>query len=208
MRTLYVVTHPQATHHVEGRVGGWYDSDLTPGGVEAAGRISDALRAAIPDASQVELYSSDLQRTKQTADVIGKRFGLEPVFDPRLREGSFGEAEGHPQSRWDELFTPPPAEGDRMGHLHIPGSESRGQVAQRIYAAMDEITRSPCEHQIIVTHGYAFTFAVAAWIRMPIEALGYAVFKARSGSITTLHEDDLYRGRLVLRLAATEHLEG
>ncbi|MEU5153951.1 histidine phosphatase family protein [Glycomyces sp. NPDC021274] len=207
MRTLYVVTHQQATHHVDGRVGGWYDSDLTPAGVEAAGRIAEALRATIPDADTVELYSSDLQRTKQTADAIGKRFGLEPVFDARLREASFGEAEGHPQARWDELFTPPPVEGDRMGHRYLPGSESRGEVAQRIYAAMDEIVMSPCEHQIIVTHGYAFTFAVAAWIRMPIEALGHALFKARSGSITTLHEDDLYRGRLVVRLADTRHLD-
>ncbi|MDN3241589.1 histidine phosphatase family protein [Glycomyces tritici] len=207
MRTLYVVTHPQATHHVEGRVGGRYDSDLTPAGAEAAGRVSEALRSAIPNEATVELYSSDLKRTKQTAEVIGKRFGLEPVLDARLREASFGEAEGHPQARWDELFSPPPAEGDRMGHRHIPGSESRAEVAQRIYAAVDEITESPCEHQIVVTHGYAFTFAVAAWIRMPIEALGYALFKARSGSITTLHEDDLYRGRLVLRLGDTRHLD-
>jgi 2,3-bisphosphoglycerate-dependent phosphoglycerate mutase len=207
VRTLYVVTHPQATHHVEGRVGGRYDSDLTPAGTEAAGRIAETLRVAIPDEATVELYSSDLKRTRQTADAVGQQFGLEPVLDARLREASFGEAEGHPQARWDELFSPPPVEGDRMGHRYIPGSESRGEVAQRIYAALDAITQRPCEHQIIVTHGYAFTFLVAAWIRMPVEALGYAVFKARSGSITTLHEDDLYRGRMVLRLGDTRHLD-
>jgi probable phosphoglycerate mutase len=207
VRTLYVVTHPQATHHVEGRVGGLYDSDLTPAGTEAAGRIAEALRAAIPDGATVELYSSDLKRTKQTADAIAQRFGLEPALDARLREASFGEAEGHPQARWDELFSPPPVEGDRMGHRYIPGSESRGEVAQRIYAALDAIMQRPCEHQIIVTHGYAFTFLVAAWIRMPVEALGYAVFKTPSGSITTLHEDDLYRGRMVLRLGDARHLD-
>lgn len=206
MRTLYVVTHPQATHHVEGRVGGRYDSDLTPAGVEAAGRIAEALRAAIPDSTTVELFSSDLQRTRQTAEVVGKRFGLEAAFDARLREASFGEAEGHPQARWDELFIPMPVGGDRMDHRHIPGSESRREVAQRIYAFMDETTRRPCEHQVVVTHGYAFTFVVAAWIGMPLEALGHVVFKAQSGSITTLHEDDRYRGRLVLRLADTGHL--
>lgn len=206
MRTLYVVTHPQATHHVEGIVGGWHDSVLTAAGVEAAKRIGEALRAEIPDEAEVDLFSSDLKRTSQTADVIGERFGVEPVFDPRLRESSFGEVEGQPQARWDELFTPPPAVGDRMDQLVIPGAESRRQVAQRIYSAVDEIVQRPREHQIIVTHGFAFTFVVAAWVRMPIESLGYAVFKARSGSITTLHEDDLYRGRLVMRLADTAHL--
>lgn len=206
MRTLHVVTHPQATHHVDGIVGGWHDSDLTPAGVEAAGRIGEALRTAIPDDAAVELYSSDLKRTSQTAEVIGKRFELEPVFDARLREASFGEAEGHPQARWDELFTPPPAEGDRMGHRDIPGGESKSEVAQRVYAAVEAIAQRPCEHQIIVTHGYALTFVIAAWIRMPVESLGYAVFKAKSGSITTLHEDDRFHGRMVLRLGDTTHL--
>lgn len=207
MRTLYVVTHPQATHHVDGIVGGWHDSVLTTAGVAAAGRIGEALRGEIPDEAEVDLYSSDLKRTSQTADVIGERFGVEPVFDPRLREASFGEAEGEPQARWDELFTPPPVVGDRLGHLSIPGSESRRQVAQRIYAVVDEIIQRPREHQIIVTHGFAFTFVVAAWVKMPIESLGHAVFKARSGSITTLHEDDLFHGRLVLRLGDTAHLD-
>jgi probable phosphoglycerate mutase len=93
-----------------------------------------------------------------------------------------------------------------MAHLVIPGAESRAELAQRIYAAVDDIVSRPSEHQIIVTHGHAFSFAVAAWIKMPLEALGYALFKAPSGSITVLHEDDLYRGRLVLRLGDARHL--
>lgn len=206
MRTLHVVTHPQATHHVDGLVGGWYDSDLTPAGTEAAGRIAAALRTEIPAGATVELYSSDLKRTRQTADVIGERFGLEPVLDARLRESRFGEAEGHPQSRWDELFTPPPVDGDPMAHRVIPGAESKAELAQRMYAALDDMVSRPCEHQIVVTHGYAFSFLVAAWIKMPLEALGHALFKAPSGSITTLHEDDVYRGRLVLRLGDARHL--
>lgn len=206
MRTLYVVTHPQATHHVDGIVGGRFESDLTPAGTEAAERIAAALRDTVPADSPVELYSSDLKRTRQTADAIGARFDVEPVLDARLRESSWGEAEGCPQSRWDELFVPFPDGGDRMEHRFIPGSESRAEVAQRIYAAMDAITASPCEHQVLVTHGFAFTFVVAAWTRMPLEAVGYAVFKAPSGSITTLHEDDLYGGRLVLRLGDARHL--
>lgn len=206
MRTLHVVTHPQATHHVDGLVGGWYDSDLTPAGTEAAGSIAAALRTEIPVDATVELYSSDLKRTRQTADVIGERFGLEPALDARLRESRFGEAEGHPQSRWDELFTPPPVDGDPMAHRVIPGAESKAELAQRMYAALDDMVSRPCEHQIVVTHGYAFSFLIAAWIKMPLEALGHALFKAPSGSITTLHEDDVYRGRLVLRLGDARHL--
>ncbi|MFI9771920.1 histidine phosphatase family protein [Streptomyces sp. NPDC052415] len=48
MRTLYVVTHPEATHHVEGVVGGWHDSQLTPVGVRAAVSIAQALQGPGP----------------------------------------------------------------------------------------------------------------------------------------------------------------
>jgi len=207
VRTLYVVTHPEATHHVEGLVGGWHDSQLTPDGVRAAESISQALRAQIPEDTEVDLFSSDLQRTAQTAKVIAERFDVRPHLDPRLREMSFGGAEGKPKESWDRLFVPPPAAGDRMTHRDIPGAETRNSVAQRIYTAMDEVLQRQCEHQIIVTHGFALTFVVAAWIKMPTVSLGHVVFKAPSGSITTLHEDDLYRGRLVLRLGDSRHLD-
>ena len=75
MRTLYVVTHPEATHHVEGVVGGWHDSPLTPAGVRAAGAIARALRARIPDGAEVELFSSDLLRTVRTAEEVAGVFG-------------------------------------------------------------------------------------------------------------------------------------
>ncbi|MEV5675779.1 histidine phosphatase family protein [Streptomyces sp. NPDC052179] len=208
MRTLYVVTHPEATHHVENVVGGWHDSRLTPTGVRAAASVAQALRAAVPDDAEVELFSSDLQRTRQTAEAVAELFGLQPVLDARLREKSYGEAEGKPQEWLDRRFVPPPAVGERMDHDEgVAGSETKAVWAQRIYAAMDEILRSPCEHQIIVTHGGSLTCVVASWIRMPLESAGYASFKAPSGSITTLHEDDFFHNRHVVCLGDARHLD-
>jgi 2,3-bisphosphoglycerate-dependent phosphoglycerate mutase len=63
MRTLYVVIHPEATHHVERIVGGWHDSELTTASRRAAAYISRALREQVPDHAEEELFSSDLQRT-------------------------------------------------------------------------------------------------------------------------------------------------
>src|SRR5699024_4830139 len=39
-RTLCVVTHPQSQHHVDGLVGGWFDSDLSALGTQQAGLIA------------------------------------------------------------------------------------------------------------------------------------------------------------------------
>ncbi|MTE17763.1 histidine phosphatase family protein [Streptomyces sp. TRM43335] len=208
MRTLHVVTHPEATHHVEGVVGGWHDSRLTPAGVRAAASIARALRTRIPDGAEVELFSSDLRRTRQTAEEIAELFGVRPIPDRRLREKSYGVAEGRPQEWLDRRFVPPPATGERLEHDEgVEGAETKAAWVRRVYAAMDEILRRPCEHQIIVTHGGSLTFVVAAWIGMPIESLGHVGFRAPSGSITTLREDDFFHNRQVADLGDTRHLD-
>ncbi|MFI7316812.1 histidine phosphatase family protein [Streptomyces venezuelae] len=208
MRTLYVVTHPEATHHVEGIVGGWHDSHLTPAGVRAAALVARALRAQVPDDADVELFSSDLHRTAQTADAVAAQFGVRPTLDRRLREKSYGQAEGRPQEWLDQRFVPPPAVGERMDHDEgVEGAETKAEWAQRVYAVMDEILRRPCGSQIVVTHGGSLTFVLASWIKMPIESAGYASFRAPSGSITTLREDDFFHNRQVVNLGDISHLD-
>ncbi|GGO58693.1 histidine phosphatase family protein [Streptomyces lasiicapitis] len=207
MRTIHVITHPEATHHVEKVVGGWHDSDLTPAGKDAAGAIARALRADIPAGADVELISSDLRRTVRTAEAVGELLGVQPILDRRLREKSYGEAEGGPQEWLDRRFVPPPADGDRMGHHEgVPGAETCGECARRVYAAMDELLRRPREHQIVVTHGFALTFVVAAWIKMPLESVGSVSFPAPSGSITLLREDDFFHNRQVVAVGDARHL--
>lgn len=207
MRTVYVIAHPESTHHVEGLVGGWYDSQLTSAGLRAADAIADALRARIAMQVDVELFASDLRRAARTATVIGNVLQVPPVLDPRLREKSSGEAEGKPREWLDRRFVRPPVLGERMRHDEgISGSETIAAFAQRVYAAMDAIRQRDCDHQIVVTHGGAITFVVAAWTMLPIEALGYARFHAAPGSITELREDDYFHNRQVVRLGDTRHL--
>jgi probable phosphoglycerate mutase len=99
VRTVYVVVHPEAAHHAEGLVGGWYDSQLTPAGARAAVLIAEALRARIPAAAEAELYSSDLQRARHAAIVVGDRL--------RVRRSLTGACARSPTER--------PAAGRRRG---------------------------------------------------------------------------------------------
>jgi 2,3-bisphosphoglycerate-dependent phosphoglycerate mutase len=208
MRQVYIVTHAQATHHVDEVVGGWYDSQLTPAGERAAAAIGTRLRSLIPVGADVEVYSSDLKRAQQTAAPVCKMLGVRPVLDDRLREKSYGEGEGRPQVWFRARFVPPPATGDRMNHDEgIAGAETRAVFARRLYAAMDDILQSQCEHQVIVTHGGVVTFLLAAWIKVPISALDYANFDVASGSITKLQQDDYFHSRRVLALGETSHLD-
>jgi probable phosphoglycerate mutase len=208
VRHIYVVTHTEATHHVDNIVGGWHDSELTPAGERAAAAVAARLRERIPAGSVVGLYSSDLKRAQQTAAPISELLCARLVLDHRMREKSYGVAEGRPQAWLDQRFVPPSANGDRMNHDEgLAGAETKAMFARRIYAALDDILQNLSEHLVIVTHGSAATFLVAAWIKMPIDSLGYVHFGIKSGSITTLKEDDYFHNRQVVSLGDTSHLD-
>jgi probable phosphoglycerate mutase len=137
-----------------------------------------------------------------------KLSGAAVTLDPRLREKSYGIAEGRLQSWLEERFIPPPATGDRLSHDEgIPGAETKAVFAARVFAAMDVITASVAQHQVIVTHGFALTFVIAAWIGMPLPSLGFVNFRSTPGSITTLRQDDYFHNRQVAVLADTCHLD-
>ena len=67
MRHIYLVTHPEAQHHVDGVVGGWHDSDLSARGYLQAELIAEVLSSRI-GLQPVEVYSSDLRRASQAAE--------------------------------------------------------------------------------------------------------------------------------------------
>lgn len=205
MKTLFVVTHPQSIHHVEGKVGGWYDTGLTDLGHRQAEAIAARL-AALCAGQAPGLISSDLLRCSQTADIIGRQLQLTPRLTPDLREMSYGVAEGKPQAWLDSRRLPVPEDGGLDDTGGIEGSETRRQTGTRIYRAMDEVLADPADCQIIVTHGFALTFVIAGWIGMPIESLGRVNFPVKSGSITHLAENAQWKSRAVVTLGETAHL--
>jgi 2,3-bisphosphoglycerate-dependent phosphoglycerate mutase len=73
---------------------------------------------------------------------------------------------------------------------------------------MDRIVESPCETQVVVTHGLAMTFVLSAWIRMPLENAGWVNFRSNAGGITHLREDDELFNRCVMSLNEGAHLAG
>ena len=208
MKNLYVVAHAQSWHHVEGLVGGWYDTGLTDLGREQAARIAQRIRDLIPEGAHAELYASDLMRAHQTAEAVAARLDIPIQTDPDLRERSCGEAEGKPHAWLAERFVFPPRTGNRMDHQEgIHGFETRRGFAIRVYRAMDRILASPCPHQIVVTHGGVLTFVVAAWIAMPLDACGHMFVRSTPGGISHLSQDDDYYDRNLDRLNDTSHLD-
>ncbi|MGE6783488.1 histidine phosphatase family protein [Ensifer adhaerens] len=205
MKELFVVTHTESVHHVEGRVGGWYDTGLTARGREDAVATAERLAALVGD-GDVEIFSSDLLRTAETAAAIGNRLGRPVTPSASLREISYGVAGGKPQAWLDARYVPAP-DGDRLDHAcGIEGAETRRDVALRVFPFVEAIVARPCPTQVIVTHGFTLTLVIAAWMKVPVEATGFLSFPAKSGSITHLRQDDFFRNRAVVSLADASHL--
>lgn len=207
-KDIYLVTHGEAEHHIQGLVGGWYDSVLTERGHRQAEIIAQRIKALVGGAQQVEVYSSDLRRTAQTAAPIGHVLGVPVTEWSDLRERSYGEAGGRPDAWLEDRMVVPGRDDNRMDSRDgLVEAETKREFAGRLYRAMDRLVETPCPVQVVVTHGFALTFAVAAWIRMPLESAGWVNFRSNSGGITHLREDDRFFNRYVMRLNDMAHLE-
>jgi broad specificity phosphatase PhoE len=98
------------------------------------------------------VVSSDLERCRQTAELLADALDLPVRFDPDLRERSFGELEGR---LWADV--PPEAVGMRGGRVtgpavRPPGGESVDDMARRVSRALDRAARDPGP-VLVVTHG-------------------------------------------------------
>lgn len=208
MRHLYVVTHAESEHHLAGVVGGWNDSDLSGRGRLHALDVARAVRDLVPDLAGARVYTSDLRRAVQTAEPVATALGVEVDKRPGLREISYGDAEGRPQRWLDERFVPAPTtSAGRLDHrFGLPDAETKREFGTRVYATLQSILREDCQHQVVVTHGFALTFVVAAWLRIPLPHAAWAHFQATSGGLTHLREDDRYVNRSVVFINRTSHL--
>lgn len=93
MKNIITVQHTQSVHHTNGMVGSWTDWELTELGKQQADNIGRNLRAELAGKNCI-LYTSDLLRAKQTAEMIAKHLGVTPVLKTELRERNLGKCCG------------------------------------------------------------------------------------------------------------------
>jgi probable phosphoglycerate mutase len=117
---------------------------------ELAGRV------AALDPPVASLWTSDLSRARETAEIVGARIGLEPRPDARLREGWRGEWEGF---LFDEIAAADPgayaawrAPDAEIG-FRFPGGESLAEQQARVLAALGDIAAEGELPALVVCHG-------------------------------------------------------
>jgi probable phosphoglycerate mutase len=206
VRKVYIIAHTESLHHIQGLGGGWFDTSLTEKGKEQARKIAVNLSETL-NVTEIPIYSSDLKRACEVADILQEVFGG-PVFkDQRLREMCFGEAEGKDKNWQSVNFKPPSTGNNRMDHRVYQSAESRRELAARIMDFMYDLEDKSEENAILVTHGFALTFIVLSWLKVPIENMGYANFRSSPGGVTLLVEDDVFHNREVSYLNNTDFMK-
>ncbi len=205
MRNVYVVAHAQSMHHIEKLGGGWYDTSLSDLGRTQAEKTGHYLKSIIK--SDVKIISSDLKRAAETAEIIAGILGGNVTLDKGFREMRYGEIEGKPQEWIKTLKVQVPKDEERIDNRSYNGAESRREVGTRVKEALDRELEQSNKDLVIVTHGFATTFLIMAWLGVPVEYMGYGNFPSKPGCVSHLHEDDTFKNRGILFLCHSEHLE-
>jgi probable phosphoglycerate mutase len=100
------------------------------------------------------MYSSDLDRCVDTAEILNTNLQVPILYDPRLKERSFGSLEG---KTWEEIDPSGELrESDRHQKYDYRehGGENAEGVKQRIFDSIRDIeTKHPNDKILIVTSG-------------------------------------------------------
>jgi broad specificity phosphatase PhoE len=152
MTTLVLICHGQTDWDVEGRWQGQADPPLNEHGCEQAYQAAEFHQHFGFNA----LYSSDLRRAMETAQIMGHELGLDVIVEPRLREINLGKWQGMLSSEVQAQY---PAEFRRWHEQPLaaqpPDGETLLALSKRVLAVVNEIiARHPRQRVGVVSHEF------------------------------------------------------
>jgi phosphoserine phosphatase len=183
---LYLVRHGETVYNVEGRIQGQSDSPLTLLGI----RQAEAIAGRLMTVGFSSIYSSDLGRAFNTAQIIASLNDIRVETSENLRERCFGCLEGlrmdeieqqYPSSLfpWRNSHTLPPIDG-----------ESKLEVVERAREFVDDlrINHQNSQNVLAVGHGGSLRGIIVAVCNMDVER--WRMFKLSNASLSILDLDD------------------
>jgi broad specificity phosphatase PhoE len=204
MRSAVTVFH--IMRHGQHRLSGQLLAGRMPGiGLSDRGREEARWLADRLDGENVgALYSSPIQRTRETAEILAERLLLPVRERADLIELDYGEWTGW---TFDQVRGDPRWQSwTRSRSLAaLPGGETMRAVQKRVVEALFDLAREhPEEAVAIVSHGDVIRAALLFALGMPLDL--YARIEIGTGSLSTLRIED--GGMRLLRLNERPLLSG
>ena len=166
---IHLIRHGEVMGAGTPRYNGHADVGLSERGVAQY----HALKGRFSDARISACYSSDLQRCRVGAEILGRHLGIEPVYNPALRELNIGVWEG---MTWDEIRQLWPDEWDaRLADIvnyRVPNGENLLDVSNRVMPVIDRIVGDHRGNEVLVVgHGGVNRVILLNAIGAPLSAL-------------------------------------
>ena len=169
-------THSTSVDNELGIATGWNQGALSEAGREQARRLGERRR----DDGISAVFTSDLRRAVETAEIAFAGSSLPVVPDPRLRECNYGTLNGMPRARLE-------AERELRLDEPFPGGESWRQAVERVAGFLRELPQSHDGERVLVIGHIATRWALEELARgVPLATLAETPFVWREGWEYTL----------------------
>lgn len=198
--TIYIVRHGQTEWNILGKTQGHGNSDLTAKGIEQAELLANSMTKYPID----YIYSSDLGRAYQTAEIIGNKLNVKVEKTEALREMNFGTWEGR-------LIKDIMEEDPKLYHqwrnephlARIPQGETLDQIKERTDAFIKEINEKyDGKHIVLVTHSLCARIMLLSFLNSSVEN----IYRLNQGN-TSLNIVELRDyGPVVMKMNDTTHI--
>ena len=188
MGKWYLVRHAQTVWNLQGRVQGHSESSLAAEGVAEAQRVAKRLSGKALHAA----YTSDLARTRETAEIILQRRKVPVDATPELREMSYGKWEGMTHKEIKAAYPQEYAEYLRGDIAFVPsGGEGPLQLMSRLVPLVHRLTTDhmPDEDILIVSHGGTLKGLLILLMGLPPELFWRFTVAHGSVSVITTYPD-------------------
>jgi broad specificity phosphatase PhoE len=133
------------------------------------------------------LYCSDLERARETADLLAGALQLAPILDPALREVDVGTWQGLGYTEIEASFPDEWAAWRRGVDFKRGGGETYAELGNRVAAAIDGFVAAHAGGRVvIVSHGAAIKVFVGRVLGL--DAAGLRRYRVASNTGVTLVE--------------------
>ena len=149
------------------------------------------------------MYSSDLLRARQTAEIVGNDLGMTPVFRTELRERNLGRCCGK-SVQWmrENMEMQEKTVDDRM----FSDAESRRDEWNRLEPFFNEIMSSNDENIIIVSHGDLLSVFYTMFLGLSVETINTGEIFGLAGGVSHMFENEEGK-RFVKRISDMSYIK-
>lgn len=180
------------------------DPVLTEIGSAHARQLGERLRLTPPQ----RIYSSDLRRSVETAQIVADYVPAPLVIRAELREINMGRLF---VSSWEEIEREMPGYAARW-HRHdtdlpYPDGECGADVIRRCMPLIEEVVQSGLERVVIVTHGGTIRSLLCAFLGLPPQKRFLFGAPLENCGLTVVRWEAKRRSYLVHSVNDASHLE-